>query len=239
MMREPTTPSWATHPPWVREPPAHALPSMRERWIALGHVRLLIRHPADPAALLAAVDPVAFAVDERIPYWAEVWPAAVALGRKLIATDLRGRRAIELGAGVGLCGVSAARAGAEVLITDYEAAALDCARMNAALNEVTVTTAQLDWREPGWPSGFDLVLAADVIYEARNVAPLAERIPEILAPGGTALITDPGRPYLPAFAQALAAQGLAVNRSSILFFFDGRARDVTLITAHALRAQAR
>ncbi len=206
---------------------------MRERWIALGHVRLVIRHPADPAALLAAIDPASFAVDERIPYWAEVWPAAVALGRKLVGADLRGRRVIELGAGVGLCSVSAARAGAEVLVTDYEPAALDCARMNAALNQVTVTTAQLDWRDSGWPANFDLVLAADVLYEARNVAPLAERIPALLAPGGTALVTDPGRPYLPAFAQALTAKGLAVSMSSILFFFDGRARDVTLVTANA------
>jgi len=212
---------------------------MRERWIALGHVRIVIRHPADPAALLAAVDPAAFAVDERIPYWADVWPAAVALARKLVAADLHGRRAIELGAGVGLCGVSAARAGAEVLITDYEAAALDCAQVNAALNQVRVSTAQLDWREPGWPGDFDLVLAADVLYEKRNVAPLAERIPELLAPGGVALITDPGRPYLPAFAEALAAKGLAVSTSSVLFFFDGRARDVTLITATALTAPAR
>jgi predicted nicotinamide N-methyase len=236
-MREPAAPAGMPDP----APGVHHPPSMRERWIALGHVRLLIRHPADPAALLAAIDPAAFAIDERIPYWAEVWPAAVALGRKLVAADLRGRRAIELGAGVGLCGLSAARAGAQVLVTDYEPAALACAEVNAALNQITIATAQLDWREsgwrePGWPADFDLVLAADVLYEARNVAPLAARIPELLAPGGTALLTDPGRPYLPEFVQALGAMGLAVNLSSILFFYDGRAREVTLITA--LKASA-
>jgi hypothetical protein len=48
-----------------------------------------------------------------------------------------------------------------------------------------------DWRA-SWPARFDLVLAADVLYERRNVEPLVARLQE-LAP--TALLARAGRPY--------------------------------------------
>jgi predicted nicotinamide N-methyase len=201
-----------------------------ERGITLGHIRLRIRHPADPTALFAAIPDDQFAADERIPYWAEVWPAAVALGRRLIASDLRGLRAVELGAGVALAGLAAAHAGADVLVTDYEPAALDFARQNAELNGLRISTACLDWRDPDWPRGFDLVLAADILYEARNVAPVARLIPELLAPQGKAWIADPGRPYAGDFRQALAEQGLSVTTGSMSIFWDGRGRSVDLLT---------
>jgi predicted nicotinamide N-methyase len=211
----------------------------RERWITLGHIRLKVRHPADPAALFAAIPDAEFAADERIPYWAEVWPAAVALGRRLIAADLRGVRAVELGAGVALAGLAAAHAGAQVLVTDYEPAALDFARQNAELNGLRIATACLDWRADDWPRDFDLVLAADILYEARNVAPVARLIPTLLAPGGKALIADPGRPYASDFRRALAEHGLEVTTGSMPIYWDGRSRAVDLVTAvrpPALRA---
>jgi predicted nicotinamide N-methyase len=227
--------------PWIlRIPPQSPAPPpnrsracpRRERRITLGHVPLTIVHPADPAALIEAIDPDSFAQnDERIPYWADVWPAAVALGRHLVALDLRGQRVIELGAGVGVAGLAAARAGAEVLITDYEEEALDFARQNAVLNGLRVHTSRLDWRDGAWPGGFDLVVAADVLYEARNVAPLANLIPDLLAPGARALITDPGRPYVSGFTAALGERRLEVSARPLHLYWQGRAHQVELISA--------
>ena len=201
-----------------------------ERTITLGHVRLRIGHPADPGALLTAAEE-AFAVDERIPYWADVWPAAVALGRRLIASDLRGVRVVELGAGVALAGLAAAHAGADVLVTDYEPAALEFAAENAAKNQLRIATACLDWRDPHWPRGFDLVLAADILYEARNVAPVAQLIPELLAPGGRAWIADPGRPHVAEFRRALSAHGLLVTTGILPLFWEQQSRQVDLLIA--------
>jgi predicted nicotinamide N-methyase len=48
-----------------------------------------------------------------------------------------------------------------------------------------------DWRQP-WAERFDLALAADVLYERRNVEPVLERLRE-LAP--EALVGLAGRPY--------------------------------------------
>ncbi len=204
---------------------------MRERRITLGHIPLSIVQPADPASLADAIDPDAFAEDERIPYWAVLWPSAVALGRQLVGLDLRGQRVIELGGGLGVASLAAAWAGAQVLLTDYEEEALDFARRNAALNGLTIDCAELDWRDPDWPAGFDWVIASDVLYERRNVAPLAERIPRLLATGGRALIVDPGRSFFGEFIEAIAASELQVSSRPTHLFWEGRAQGFQLVTA--------
>jgi predicted nicotinamide N-methyase len=223
-------------------PPAP--PPLRERRITLGHLPLRVVHPADPEALVDAIDPAAPGAAESIPYWAEVWPAAVALGRHLVGLDLAGRRAIELGAGVGLAGLAAARAGASVLLTDVSDEALGFARRNAELNGLAVDCARLDWFDHGGADllagAFDLVLAADVLYERRLVEPLARLVPHLLAPGGTALLTDPRRPYAREFTAAIAARasGLAISTRSTFIYWEGRAREIDLIAIERLTSPA-
>jgi len=119
-------------------------------------------------------------------------------------------RAIELGCGVGLSTVLALDRGADVLATDHYEAALDFTAYNARANlglvpEISV----LDWREPdiGGIGTFDLVLAADVLYERRNAAALADLVPKLLAPGGEATIADPRRDEAPVFLGEMEKQG--------------------------------
>ena len=81
-----------------------------------------IVHPASVDDLLEEED---FEHEERLPYWAELWPSAVALARYLSQKDLSGKRAAELGCGVGLPTVVALDRGALVLATDHNEAALD------------------------------------------------------------------------------------------------------------------
>jgi predicted nicotinamide N-methyase len=63
--------------------------------------------------------------------------------------------------------------------------------VNAERNGLELRAEVRDWREP-WDERFDLALAADVLYERRNVEPLLERL-RALAP--TALVGLAGRPY--------------------------------------------
>jgi predicted nicotinamide N-methyase len=67
----------------------------------------------------------------------------------------------------------------------------------------------LDWREPDIEGigVFDLVLAADVLYEAKNAAALADLVPKLLAPGGEAIMADPRRDESPIFLRAMEEQG--------------------------------
>src|SRR5919108_5440352 len=80
---------------------------------------------ADVDSLLDRLPRIQFRPDERLPYWADLWPSAMALARHLWqATALRGLRVLELGCGLGLAGIVASRKGGVVTFTDYEADAL-------------------------------------------------------------------------------------------------------------------
>ena len=109
----------------------------------------------DPVTLLDAVTPATFAVDERLPYWAELWTSALVLAEQcLVSPVIGGKRVLDLGCGLGLTGIAAAAAGAEVLFTDYEEDALAFAEWNARTNLTAEAFARssfrtADWRTPG------------------------------------------------------------------------------------------
>ena len=160
--------------------------------LSAGGVELTLLRPTAPDEL---IDEDAFADDEFLPYWAELWPAALALANAL--PDVAGLRVVELGCGLGVPSLVAAARGAEVTATDWADDAIALLAENAARNGLTVTAEVRDWGDP-WEARFDLVLAADVLYERRNVEPLVAQL-EALAP--TALVGLAGRPYERAFLE--------------------------------------
>jgi predicted nicotinamide N-methyase len=135
------------------------------------------------------------------PYWAVLWRSGVALAHELDGAALRGRSVVELGCGLAVPSIAAARAGADVLATDACGEALSLVARNARLNRVRVETARVDWTAPAEllrRAPFDLVVAADVLYERPSVAALLSLLPR-LAP--EAWLADPGRPAAGAFAE--------------------------------------
>jgi predicted nicotinamide N-methyase len=135
------------------------------------------------------------------PYWAVLWRSGVALARELAGVPLRERRVVELGCGLALPSLAAARAGATVLATDVEEDALELVAKNARANGVRVETMRSDWTSPDElvrRAPFDLVVASDVLYERHSVAPLLSLLPR-LAP--EAWLADPGRPASSAFLE--------------------------------------
>ncbi|MBA3842450.1 MAG: methyltransferase [Actinobacteria bacterium] len=152
----------------------------------MGAVELRLLRPESPEAL---IDEGAFADDEFLPYWAELWPAALALARAL--PDVSGSRIVELGCGLGVPALVAAARGADVTAADWAGDAIELLRENAARNGLTLRAEARDWRDD-WDEHFDLALAADVLYERRNVEPLLARL-HALAP--LAIVALAGRPY--------------------------------------------
>lgn len=169
-------------------------------------VRLL--QPADSAEL---PDHGAVEWAPMAPYWEVLWRSGVALARELEGEPLRGLRVVELGCGLGLPSLVAARAGASVLATDAAPAALELVRRNSDANGVRLDTATADWNEPEQlveRGPFDLVLAADVLYERAAVAQLLSLLPR-LAPA--AWLADPGRPAARAFMEEARRRGWPVE----------------------------
>ncbi len=183
--------------------------------LSVAGTRFRLLRVADSNVLLDAIDPSAFLEDERLPYWSEIWASSVALAQWCLASPLvRGRRALELGCGVGLAGIAAASAGAKVLCTDYEEDALLFARYNALRNVpgTGIEFLLFDWRQPGLERSFDIVLGADILYERRHFLPLLEAFRRLLAPGGTVVLTDPDRATGEPFARLAQEWGYCLRR---------------------------
>jgi predicted nicotinamide N-methyase len=131
--------------------------------------------------------------------------------------------------------VAALAGGAGVAATDHYAAALDFVRYNARSNlGIEPETWLLDWHTPGAEGlgGFDLVLAADVLYEWRNVPALAALIPALLVPGGEILLSDPRRKNTPAFLERMREKGFRSSTKECLVPSDGRE---VVVLVHRLR----
>jgi predicted nicotinamide N-methyase len=128
-----------------------------------------------------------------MPYWAELWPSGLALAQALPA-GLAGRSVVELGCGLGVPSLVAAARGAQVTAVDWAADAIALLRDNAARNRLELDAVRADWRSFG--GAFDLALAADVLYEERNVEPLLELLPRL---AGEVWLADPGRPHAARF----------------------------------------
>jgi SAM-dependent methyltransferase len=175
-----------------------------EESVALRGEALQVLRPRDAEALL---DEHAFEHEEYLPYWAELWPSGVALARRVAVRSLRGARVLELGCGLGLPSLAAALAGGRVLATDWSPQAIALLEENAERNGAALETARVDWARPAAiveRAPWDLVLAADVLYERRNVAPLLDLIPRLIGASdsgdeasgrgsGELWLADPGR----------------------------------------------
>jgi predicted nicotinamide N-methyase len=149
------------------------------------------------------------------PYWAIAWPSGRALANALGERELAGKRVLELGCGLGLPSLAAARRGASVVATDGSPDAVVFAAHNLALNGLEGEVAQVDWREPGALADgapWDLVLAADVLYLRQNVEALLRLLPRLVGRDGTALLADPRRAGARDFLAAARASFRVVSQ---------------------------
>jgi predicted nicotinamide N-methyase len=186
---------------------------LREEPFAQGdfRVRMLLPRAAD-----ALIDEAEFEADERLPYWADLWPSARGLARHLLDHPPAERRILELGSGVALPSLALRSLGADPLATDYYADALLFAEVNAVRNGLSpLRTAALDWRHPPAGERWELVVAADVVYEQRNGEALAALLPALLADGGRMLLADPGRVYFGEFRDRMEEMDWAVEEIDV------------------------
>lgn len=103
----------------------------------------------------------------ELPFWAKIWPASMILSHMLAAQqDIAGKTVLEIGAGVGVCGLFAAACGYETLITDIHPDALLFAQINVLHNGLAdhASVARADFAEDRLGRRFDYVVGAEVLY---------------------------------------------------------------------------
>lgn len=191
--------------------------------LEVGNRMLTLLHPASPEDLIDEAD---FERDERLPYWADIWPSARVLAAFIIEQRGRGRSLLELGCGAGLVATAAAVAGFRVCATDYYEDALRFTMLNVATNTGELPETRLvDWRALPTDLGrFDVVVGSDVLYERPYGELVARAIDVILARGGEAVIADPGRIAAGEFVKDTAKRGLRVAEQRRIPFADGAMR---------------
>jgi ETFB lysine methyltransferase len=192
--------------------------------VAVGTWQVELLRPRNSDDLISEAD---FVRDERLPYWADLWPAARVLAAALAEREPPSRgprpRLLELGCGLGLATIAALRAGYDVVATDYYADALRFTRANAwrAVGRLP-RTRLVDWREfPTDLGRFDRVIASDVLYEHSYAPLIATAIDRTLARTGAAVIADPGRIAAPAFLEGLPAHGLVLSATEVRPYDEG------------------
>ena len=137
------------------------------------------------------------------PYFGVIWPSARALAtfmseRKTLFTKKRG---VEVGCGLGLPAILAAKMGAQIQATDFHPDVEAWVKKNAELNNARVDYVNWDWTDqninPAIPKhAYDFVLASDVLYEQRHPSELAKALERLVSPKGSIYLSDPGRAYL-------------------------------------------
>ena len=190
--------------------------------VDVGNRTFSILRPKNSDDLIREED---FVKDERLPYWADIWPASTVLAAHLVGLAKRGarrnRKGLELGCGVGLVTTAAMIADYDMLATDYYTDALAFTRANAWRETGKSPDARMiDWRAfPKEVRDFDLILASDVLYEKEYARLLPGIFKRALAPGGMVIVADPGRVGVPEFMEECKQQGLVI-RSKVTHPFD-------------------
>ncbi|GMV11755.1 MAG: hypothetical protein AMXMBFR55_34890 [Gemmatimonadota bacterium] len=220
-------------PWWARERQALAARfDVVETTVSCAGRPFTLAHPRNAESLISEED---FERDERLPYWADIWPSARILAEHVARHKGSGRRALELGCGSGLVACALAAAGYEVTATDYYPEALEFTRLNVGRNTGRrIATRLVDWRDMPRDLGrFDVVVASDVLYEHTHGELVAGAVLATVADDGYALIADPGRLSLAAFLLEAEEGGMAVTEHWTVPFAEGAQQHT--IQLHVLR----
>jgi predicted nicotinamide N-methyase len=195
--------------------------------VDLGRFALAVVHPENSEEL---IDEEEFEKDERLPYWADLWPSARVLARHVAEMQAEGRTLLELGCGAGLVASAAARAGFTVTATDYYEDSLRFTRLNvwdsaSDARRRALRTRMVDWRHfPDDLGQFDVVVASDVLYEHAYGPLVARAVAQSLSPRGVAWLADPGRIAAEAFVEEAQRLGLEAFTAERVPWTDGEVR---------------
>lgn len=178
-------------------------------------------------------------VDERIPYWAELWASALAMSQYLVQSkmDWTGKKVLEIGAGLGLPSIVAGKLGAtDISISDYLVEAVDFAKKNWAKNNTHAANfITMDWRNPDIAFAADILLAADIAYEQRMFDALPIAFKTLCKKGGTILLTEPNRGFAKTFMEDLHHQGFEIEKKTFNISLLGLNQNVNLLIMSVLQ----
>jgi predicted nicotinamide N-methyase len=204
--------------PHLPETPDDALGDLVRETVVIDGKKFLIERPSASDLLMEHPAIIsAFAADEYMPYWADLWPVSRMLSRAILREDWpKGTTALEVGCGLGLPGIVALSKGIRIVFSDCDQTAIRFAASNARLNGFRdFEVLAMDWRRPPEDRRFPLILCSDLCYERRHVDPIVALVAKLLTPDGVCLLTDQDRPPAPYLRETIVANGLTYAAESM------------------------
>ncbi|HJW16399.1 MAG TPA: methyltransferase domain-containing protein [Flavisolibacter sp.] len=139
----------------------------------------------------------------EFPFWAQVWPSSKALATFILdhPAYLENKRVLELGAGLGLPSLVAARWATSVISSDHDPSAIEFARMSVQYHRLkNVTTRLINWNQLPADLTPDVVLLSDVNYDPASFEKQQAFILSFLQKNITIILSTPqrllARPFL-------------------------------------------
>lgn len=178
-----------------------------------------------------------FNEDERLPYWAELWPSALALSEYILEypEKFKNKNVLELGCGLGLTTMALAKTQPNSLLaTDYEESALQSTEYNFTLNKFkNIPFLRLmDWRNPQLDKKYDVIVASDVAYEERFFQPLIDLFKNGLVEQGKIVLAEPNRKIARTFFGKLALSGYKFTSIEKFVIQEGKSIKVSIYDIH-------
>jgi predicted nicotinamide N-methyase len=149
------------------------------------------------------------------PLFGVVWAAGEVLAHLMDNYDLRGKRVLEVGCGIGLASLIMNQQQVNITACDYHPDAGDFLAYNTRLNNCRdIPFFRSNWSNQSSEYGlFDLVVGSDLLYEPNHAGLLSGFIDQHAARSSKVIIVDPGRGNIPAFCQKMTTFGFDSNRS--------------------------
>jgi len=163
-------------------------------------------------------DPLGIALEAGIssatwPLFGLVWPSAQKLADLMQTWELKAKRVLELGCGLGLASLVIHRREGDITASDCHPLTETFLKANLLLNGLPPLPYETgNWGRVNKGLGqFDLLIASDVLYERSQPAQLSGFIQEHAAEGAEVLIVDPNRGNRSAFHKDMANMGFSVT----------------------------
>lgn len=172
---------------------------------------------ADIEEFLDGKDP--FADVSEFPFWVKLWESAMILSQALVTLpDPKGKTMLEIGAGLGAPGLTAASCGFDVTLSDYEDIIMDFQKVSVAASGLdNVNCIHLDWLDPPDMEPFDYVVAAEVLFREEFFDPLLTVFDKYLKPGGSIFMAhDARRKCLPLFMERAQEQYNIAGKKQVM-----------------------
>jgi len=149
--------------------------------------RLLLFQPASIDRFINPDD-----VLDNFPLWAKIWEASGVLASHLVNLPPDpGKTLLEIGCGLGMVGIAAAKAGHRITMTERNPDALNFARANALANDCPdIAIQRLDWNDPQLKSRFDTIVGSETVYKTEDIDGLEAMFDRCLSPGGTIILAE-------------------------------------------------